>query len=92
MPIDMSQLVKYIQGGYYEAEFPIEAFPKALEAYLAIPGHTINDRNTDHKTLLMTAAYYGRLSVIPLLLAKGADINIQEEGRCYTALTSAMRG
>jgi ankyrin repeat protein len=93
MPIiDMSQLVKYLEGGYYEAEFPIKDFPKALETYLAIPGHTINDQNTDHKTLLMTAAYYGRLSVIPLLLEKGADINIQEKGRLYTALTSAIRG
>jgi len=89
MPIDISQLNEYIDS--YNERFLVEDFSRLLEAYLQIPGHTINDKNTDSKTLLMTAAYYGRITVVSLLLEKGADLNIQDD--CgYTALKFAMSG
>lgn len=67
----------------------LEAFAVALDQYLQVPGHTINDRDAYCKTILMYAAEIRYLPAVYFLLEHKADPNI-ENYNYNSALTFAL--
>src|SRR5579871_3778551 len=78
-------LINEIQQG------DLNKFSTDLEQYLAIEGHTIDDRDFFEFTLLDWATSMGQVTIMKLLFERGASLYREEDGD-QTLLMHAAEG